>query len=285
MFDLYQLITDRVIASLEAGVAPWHRPWSVSGEGCYSYTTGKPYSVLNTLLLEGKSGDYLTYNAAVKAGGHVRKGEKSHVVVFWKMLENVDKDTGEVKLIPFLRSFNVFHIDQCEGLTPKHVVTCEHYDTKPDAHADSVIDGYIKRSGVKLEVSRSNDAYYSPSHDRICVPELSQYAQTEEYYSTLFHEAVHSTGHISRLNRLTDPGSMFSSSYSKEELVAELGSAFIMNSIGLETPDTFANSAAYLKGWLKVLKSDKRFIISAAGHAEKAVAMILGKDGTDNGEE
>lgn len=121
--DIYQAVTDRIIAQLEQGVIPWHKPWIASGKECaISRSTGKPYSLLNQLIL-GKPGEYLTYAQCEKEGGHIRKGEKASFVVFWKWIEQEDeKNPGETKKIPFLRHFSVFHIDQCDGLQPKHEI-------------------------------------------------------------------------------------------------------------------------------------------------------------------
>ena len=141
---------------------------------------------------------------------------------------------------------------------------------------------YISHSGVKLKRIHSNRAYYSPAMDTIVVPELSQFSDLAEFYSSAFHEGDHSTGHPSRLNRITDTAQFGSESYSKEELIAELGASYLVNAAGLETSSSLRNSASYIKGWLSALQDDKRFIVSAAGQAEKAVQMILGnKEKTD----
>ena len=116
--DIYSEVTSRIISEMEKGIIPWEKPWVASG-GCVSHATGKPYSLLNQMLL-GKAGEYVTFNQCQQEGGKVRKGEKAHMVVFWKWIEQEDEETGENKEIPFLRYFNVFHIDQCEGLTAKY---------------------------------------------------------------------------------------------------------------------------------------------------------------------
>ena len=277
MFDVYKEITDRFIAALEAGTVPWHKPWFGGNAACISYSTGKPYSFLNQILLGGRSGEYITFKQAVQAGGYVKKGEKAHMVVFWKPYEEVDQDTGEVTKRFFLRYYNVFHLDQCEGIRPRWAVSVQQpvSTLKPDDAAEAVIQDYVDRSHVKLTICRSDKAYYSPLMDEIVVPELSQYNELSEYYSTIFHEMTHSTGSPSRLNRIKDVAAFGSESYSKEELVAELGSAFLVHHVGLETPISFNNNAAYLQGWLNVLRDDRRLIVTAAGAAEKAVALIL----------
>lgn len=283
-FDIFSAVTDRIILALEAGTVPWKQPWIGGSAGCISYSTGKPYSLLNHLLLGGKSGEYITYKQCVQAGGHVRRGEKSHMVVFWKPFETVDEDTGEITQHFYLRYYNVFHIDQCEGINPRWAVSVmpQLPTLKPDAAADAIVKDYVARSGVKLTITQSNEAYYSPSTDEVVVPELSQYRYVAEYYSTLFHELTHSTGHKSRLDRIADVAAFGSEAYSKEELVAELGASFLVNHTGLESPESFGNNAAYIAGWLSALKNDKRLIVAAAGAAEKAAQMILGKEDEDH---
>ena len=278
MLDIYSAITDRIIEALEQGTIPWHKPWVGGSSGCISYSTGKPYSLLNHILLGGKSGEYITFKQVALAGGHVRKGEKSKMVVFWKPYEKVDDETGETTQHFYLRYYNVFHLDQVEGISPRWAVSVYPVsDLQPDAAADAVIKDYVKRSGITLRIIQSDRAYYQPGTDTVVVPDLSQYKQQEEFYSTLFHELTHSTGHKSRLDRLTDIAAFGGHEYSKEELCAELGSAFLVNHCGLESEASFRNSAGYIQGWLKALKNDKRLIVSAAGAAEKAVNLILNR--------
>lgn len=279
MLDIYSTITNRILAALEAGTVPWHQPWAGGNAGCISYSTGKPYSLLNHLLLDGVSGEYITFLQATQAGGHVRKGEKGKTVVFWMPFETVDEKTGEIEQHFYLRYYTVFHLNQCEGIRPRWAVSVSPAVStlQPDQTAKSVIQDYVHRSGVRLTVKQSDSAYYRPSADEVVIPALRQYQQMEAYYSTAFHELTHSTGHASRLNRIADIAAYGSQAYSKEELVAELGSAFLVHHCGLETPDSFNSSAAYIAGWLKALQNDKRLIVSAAGAAEKAVALILNR--------
>ena len=148
-----------------------------------------------------------------------------------------------------------------------------------DQKAESIICDYLKTSGVKLEHMEGDRAFYRPSDDSITLPLLAQFKETAEYYSTAFHELIHSTGHSKRLNRIAGTAYFGSEAYSKEELVAEIGASALVNAAGLETAASFRNNAAYVQNWLTVLKSDKRFIVNAAGKAEKAVALILGSAG------
>ncbi len=285
MPDVYQIVTDRILDQLSWGNIPWHCPWKESTMGAISYATGKPYSLLNQILLGGMPGEYLTFNQAIAVGGNVRKGEKSKVIVFWKMLEEVDQDTGEVKTIPYLKYINVFNLDQCEHIAPRWAVTVmrdEGTELTPDEDADSVINNYVDRSHVKLEIVESNQAYYAPFDDTVVIPKLSQYTELAEYYSTAFHELAHSTGHKSRLNRITQNAAFSSEIYSKEELCAEIASSFLLSICGLETPSSIRNNTAYINNWYKALKEDKRLIVTAASMAEKAVHYIMGETEAEN---
>lgn len=270
--DIYAEITNRMIAEMEQGVIPWRKPWMAAGRAI-SHTTGKAYSLLNQMLL-GRPGEYLTFNQCQQEGGHIRKGEKSRIVVFWKWLEKKDEETEEVIQVPYLRYYNVFHIDQCEGITAKHAEMQAH-PANSDEAAEAIIAEYAQREGVAIEHRAGDSAFYQPATDRIVLPLLAQFAETAEYYGTAFHEMVHSTGHAKRLERLDTTANFGSEEYSKEELIAEIGSAALVHHAGLETPQSFTNSTAYVQNWQTVLKSDKRFIVSAAGKADKAVNYIL----------
>ena len=286
MMDLFQIITDRIVTELEQGVIPWQKPWS-GAQGAISHTTGKRYSLLNQMLLGCRSGEFITFKEAQREGGRIKRGEKASMIVFWKFLESVKHDdSGSVVIgtdgkpimenVPFLRYYNVFHIDQCEGIQPRFEEATPGEQLSSDEAAEQIVQDYVQRSGVKLTIQHSDRAFYRPITDSVTVPELVQFTSVSEYYSTLFHELAHSTGHASRLNRLSKEVSFGSESYSKEELIAELGAAFLVNHVGLETSSSFRNSAGYIQSWLKALKDDKRLIVSAAGKADKAVAMILG---------
>ena len=274
--DIYKEVTDRIIAQMENGIIPWQKPWVAAGS-CISHVTGKPYSLLNQIML-GKAGEYVTFKQCQQEGGKVKKGEKSSMVVFWKWIETEDDETYERKEVPFLRYYNVFHIDQCEGLTARYDEPLPR-TADPYEKAEAFIADYLLRSGVKLIHQSGDRAYYQPSFDRVVLPCMEQFKETAEYYSTAFHELTHSTGHESRLNRLERTAFFGTEAYSKEELVAEIGAAALVNHAGLETAHSFRNSSAYVQNWLSVLKNDKRFIVSTAGKAEKAVNLILGAAG------
>lgn len=277
--NVYEMVTERIIAELEKGIIPWEKPWTGVRNGAFNRITKRPYSLINQMLLLHR-GEYATFKQWSDLGGHVRKGEKSEIVVFWKILEQVEtnEETGEkeIKKIPLLRYYNVFHISQVDGveaLAPEQL----NNEVEPIEAGDKIITDYITREHLNFIECKSNQAYYSPVADTVKVPLKEQYSIINEYYSTTFHELTHSTGHKNRLNRLqTGAIAAFGSEeYSKEELVAEIGSATIMNMLGIETTKTFRNSAAYIQSWLKVLRSDNKFIVSASSKAEKAVKYIL----------
>lgn len=274
--SVYKMVTDRIIKELEKGEIPWRKPWTGVRTGAYSRSTGKPYSLLNQLLL-GKAGEYLSFKQVTDAGGKIKKGEKSSFVVFWKPLPVTEKnkDGKEVKkIVPFLKYYKVFHIDQCEGIEPKYK-EAQLKDFDPIEEAEKILAEYSLREHVPIINEKGNRAYYSPTLDEIHLPLKEQFMDSAEYYSTAFHESVHSTGHESRLNRITATAHFGNEEYSKEELCAELGSAILMNEVGIETPASFKNSTAYVQSWLNALKNDCRMIVTAAGKAEKAVKLIL----------
>lgn len=285
--NVYEIVTDRIIAELEKGIIPWERPWTGVRDGAYSRATGRPYSLLNQFLL-GKPGEWLTYKQAQEAGGQVRKGEKGSVVVFWKVDAKAEKDadTGELKTrqYPILRYYTVFHVDQCDGITAKYKEPVLA-PLDPIAEAEAVLKDYSTRCGVPIIHEKGNRAFYRPSTDEIHLPLREQFKQAAEYYSTAFHESVHSTGHKSRLARLDETAHFGSEVYSKEELVAEMGAACILHTLGIETDSSFRNSTAYIQNWLHVLKDDPRMVVLAAGRAEKAVKLILNvRDGAEETE-
>ena len=274
-FDVYSVVTDRIIRQLESGIIPWRKPWTGIQGGAYSGTTGKPYSLLNQMIL-GKPGAYFTFNEMAKRGGKIRKGEKASMIVFWKQvkLSETDPTTGELKekIVPMLRYYNVFHVDQIDGITIDTPAPVEH---EPITEAEAIINNYTAREGLTIQHQLGNEAFYSPLRDCIVLPLMEQFTDTAEYYSTTLHECVHSTGHKSRLNRLKTTAHFGNDDYSKEELVAEIGAAALVNYTGIETGKTLKNSAAYIQSWLRALKNDKRLIVGASAAAQKAVDYIL----------
>ena len=278
MANVYQAVTDKIIEQLENGVVPWHKPWNGLTNGAFNRVSKKQYSLLNQMLLK-HDGEYATFKQWNELGGKIKKGEKAEIVVFWKMIKVKDTDGygDEVeKTIPILKYFNVFHISQVEGVKP---IVTEEKVHEPIEEAERVISDYVSREGIELNEVVGNEAYYSPMTDRIVVPSKKQYEDINEYYSTAYHEMVHSTGNSKRLNRFDEETTIAPfgpEDYSKEELVAEIGASFLMSHVGIDTEETLGNSAAYINSWLNVLKGDNKFIVSAASRAEKATKYILG---------
>lgn len=275
--NIYETVTNRIIEQLEKGVVPWQKPWNGSRSGAFNRISKKSYSLLNQMLLKHE-GEYATFKQWSDLGGKIKKGEKAELIVFWKIcpIEETKEDgTKEVKQIPLLKYINVFHISQVEGVEP--LPTDARENIEPIEEAEKVLVDYWTREHITVEHIQGDKAFYSPSRDLIQLPLLEQFNNANEYYSTAFHESVHSTMLESRCNRREGNKlvSFGSDDYSKEELVAELGSASLMNIIGIETKGSFKNSSAYIQSWLKVLKNDVKFIISASSKAEKAVNYIL----------
>lgn len=278
--NVYELVTNRIIEQLENNIVPWEKPWGGTLDGAFNRVSKKPYSILNQMLLK-YGGEYASFKQWKDLGGHIRKGEKSEIVVFWKMYpikEKQDDGTEIIKTIPLLKYINVFHISQVDGVEPlKQKVT---HDIEPIDKAEKILNDYWNIENITIEHVKGDKAFYSPMFDKIQLPLFEQFKQSEEYYSTAFHESVHSTMKTSRCNRQEDRKgkvvSFGSEEYSKEELVAEVGSAQLMNIVGIETTKSFRNSTAYIQSWLKVLRNDNKFIVSASSKAEKAVNYILG---------
>lgn len=281
------MVTTRIIEQLEKGYIPWKKPWASCLDGTFNRISRKPYSLLNQLLLS-RGGEYATFKQWDQIGGKVKKGEKAEIVVFWKIKETSEKNENgeiEIKKIPILRYYNVFHISQVTNVLP--LPKTENFDTNPIEKAESVLHNYIEREHIILSDVPSDRAFYNPCNDSITLPKITQFECAEEYYAIAFHECGHSTLKASRCNRESENAAAFfgSESYSKEELIAEITSAAILHSMGLETKETFQNSAAYIQNWLQVLKNDKKFIILASGKAEKAAKYILDIDIKEDKEE
>ena len=233
-------------------------------------------------MLLQNCGEYATFKQWHDLGGYVRKGEKAEIVVFWKLYQRTEKNAeGEEKIvtIPILKYYQVFHISQIENVKPLEDKDLKDTDVKfdSDEEAERIISDYQTRENILIEFN-GNEAYYSPSKDLIRLPERFKFGKNgAEFYSTAFHEMVHSTGADKRLGRLKENGFAFfgNENYSKEELVAEIGAAGMLSLLNIETEKSFANSTAYIRSWLEVLKNDKRLIVSAASKAEKAIKYIL----------
>lgn len=282
-FNIYTMVTDRILAVMDNGVIPWQRPWT-GGSMCVKRRTGEPYSFVNQLLLSPdfdgtleslNSGEFASFAQIRDEGGKLRKGAKGLKVVFWKWYEIDDEDEeGGKKQVPVLRYSTVFNIKDTD-LEPKwskEFVPNAH----PDEDAERILTAYWGTEHINIDRDNNgSQAYYRPSTDTITLPKIERFRDTAEYYSTAFHESIHSTGHESRLGRIKKGASFGSEEYSKEELVAEIGASALVGMCGLETESSFRNNAAYIKGWRDAIAKDNKLIVSAAGKAEKAVNRIL----------
>lgn len=281
--SVYEIVTNRVLEAMEQGNLIWRKPWNGSDSMPYNASSGRRYSGGNMFFLSMMPYDnlgFVTFNQMKAAKATIKSGEeKKHTPVFyWKMLERID-DNGVKETIPMLRYFLVWNIEQLDNFDSKHIHSgTEKFEHDPIDMAEVIVNEYA--NGPTMLIKQSNRAFYQPATDTITVPEIGQYENPNEYYSTLFHEMAHSTGHESRLNRkeVTDPIKFGSHDYSLEEMVAELTSAFLCAEVGID--NTLDNSAAYIKGWHSKLKSDPKLFWMAASRAQKAANHIRGK--TDN---
>jgi antirestriction protein ArdC len=293
--DVYQTVTDRIIADLEKGELTWLKPWS-AGNASGRITrplrhNGLGYGGINVLMLWAaaieagySSACWMTFRQATELGAHVRRSEKGSMVVYAGTIsregdenDDGDKDKHEeegegAKRIPFLKTYSVFNVEQIDGLP-------DHYHVKPEpvidpveriAHADqffAATRAVIRHGG--------NRAYYSGASDHVQMPCFESFRSADAYCATLAHELTHWTKHESRLDRKFGVKKFGDEAYAREELVAELGTAFLCADLAL-TPEPGAEHAAYIQSWLKVLRQDKRALFSAAAHAQRAVEFLHG---------
>lgn len=284
--DIYQEVTDRIVSALEAGTVPWQKPWNTRTSGrLQNPISGTIYRGVNIWLLtltaweHGYTSPYwVTKKQIIEAGG-TWSGPGTQVT-FWRRIVVTEPDeTGKPvkKVIPILKHFWVWNLDQTEGVKlPKKIVEAQNtevvFEHTPIEEAEAVVAAYIE-NGPELRFG-GDRAFYNHGTDVITVPKSQDYASGDEFYSTTFHEMGHSTGHKSRLNRKY--GQTFGDhDYGREELVAEMTSAFLQAETGIES--AMNNSAAYLAGWVKTIKEDVRAVVVAAGAAQKAADLILGR--------
>ncbi len=282
--DIYGRVTARILADLEKGVRPWIKPWSV--EHAAGRITrplrhnGIPYRGVNVLLLWGESLEkgyaaplWMTYKQSQELGAQVRKGEHGSLVVFADRFTKTEtNDQGEAveHAIPFMKGYTVFNVEQIEGL-PEHLYA-QPVNPLPLSDRIERADVFVSATGAAIHHG-GNQAYYAPARDMIQLPPFEAFKDKESYYSTALHELTHWTRHDTRLARDFGRQRFGDEGYAREELVAELGSAFLCADLGI-TPDIRDDHAAYLGHWLKILQGDKRAIFSAAAHAQRAADFL-----------
>lgn len=280
----YQMITDRIVELLERGVVPWRKPWSHESADPRNLASGKSYRGINTFVLEATAAAvgyrapyWLTFRQALERGGNVRKGERATPVVFWKILRVSDgrkeeEATAEGRTIPLLKFFHVFNVEQCDGIAyPQPDATTERpFD--PIIECERIMAAIVPAPNI---VHREPRAFYSPASDLINMPRPETFVSAPEYFSTLFHECVHWCGVPSRLNRKTLGAKFGTTEYAREELIAEMGAAFLCGRAGI-SPATIDNAAAYIQSWLGRLRGDPKLVVLAAASAQRAADFILG---------
>ncbi len=287
--DIYAEVTNTIIAELEKGTAPWVRPWTVADPGLpRNGATGRHYNGLNVLLLWTAaarngygSGDWFTYRQAQSLGGHVRKGERASLVTYWKMLQKseTDPETGERvhKTIPLLRHFSVFNRDQCDGLPPAEA---QPTATLSEEERHQRAEAFMAATGADIRHGGGR-AFYSLLTDRIQLPPFETFRDGGSYYGTACHELTHWTGHASRCDRQF--GRRFGDdAYAAEELVAELGAAFLCAELGI---DGQLQHPEYIGNWLRVLRGDKRAIFTASSKARQAAEFLKRAAGWEEAED
>jgi antirestriction protein ArdC len=269
----YERITERIVTLLEQGTVPWHKPWKVNTGLPRNLVSKKPYRGINVFLLLAMSYEsphWLTFRQAIQLGGNVKKGEKSCPVVFWKQMKTEGEESGEPRKAPLLRLYHVFNAAQCEGLkgAPEEIPMPV---TKPVEIVAKMPQPPVVKHGMA-------QAFYSPTDDCVGMPARERFESEAHYFATLFHELIHASGSEKRLNRasLTGRNGYGSNPYCKEELIAELGSAFLCGYADIVNR-TIDNSAAYLEGWLKQFQNDRTLIVYAAAQAQKAADFVLGR--------
>lgn len=276
MRDVYTLVTDHIITHLEKGVIPWRKPWTETGIP-QNLISKRPYRGINILLLNALGYEqnlFLTWKQIKTIGASVNKGEKGNFVVFQKMTETTVEKDGKpvVEKKYILRYYKVFNVHQCKDIP-------EAFMPKEQEVLDTLLECQAVLANMQNPptiVHKKHEAFYHPAEDYINMPKMKSFERQEAYYGTLFHELMHSTGHQSRVGRkeVFERIKFGSEAYSLEELVAEMGACYLKSYTGIPIA-LLENNAAYIKGWLEVLKNDTRFIVRAASRAQQGVEYIL----------
>lgn len=286
--SIYQEVTDRVLNELNSGVVPWAKPWR--GGVAVSHTTGGAYTFLNQMLISFSGlpvvpGEYLTFNQVKKEGGSVRKGEKSALIVFYCtdfQTKEKDDEGNEITLTheyerPVLKGYHVFEVSQCEGIKRRHTAepSADGGVILPTSErADAAVSAYLDGAGIPLLQKSCDRAAYRHADDTIIMPSREQFDSMARYYSTMFHEMTHSTGVEKRLKRDMS-GRFGSKKYAREELVAEMGAAYLSAILGTADDESLKASASYIDNWSKALKEDNVLVVYAASRAQRAAEYIM----------
>jgi antirestriction protein ArdC len=276
--SLYEEVTNSIIEQLEQGAIPWVKPWTADSSADKNIVSQKPYQGINRLIL-GMTGMVKRYDVPVWAsfkqwqslGANVRKGEKGTRIVFYSPVSKENKQTGETESYAVLKAYSVFNACQVEGLT----ITTEKPAEKPFT-ANQLAEERIVKTGAALSHG-SDAAFYMPSQDRIQMPHKSAFNTEANYYATAFHELTHWTGHKDRLDRNLEKGRYGNPAYAFEELVAEMGAAFLCQDYGIQGE---LRHAGYIQSWLKALRDDSKAVFKAAAYAQKAADFINMLDAT-----
>lgn len=278
-FDVYEIVTNQIIALLEQGSIPWRKPWADAGMPM-NVVSKRPYRGINVWLLASLNYDqnlFITWDQLKKINGSVKQGEHGHVVIFWKTQEKnanlKDEEENKEKRKSILRYYKVFNVAQCTGIPEDLIPAVEHRESDIIVECESVIRDMPNAPAIRY---KQRKAFYAVQEDYINMPKVKLFDSDETYYATLFHELVHSTGHEKRLSRktITDMHEVGGPEYSLEELIAELGACYLCHHTGILNAD-IKNHVAYIDSWLKQLKNDKRMVVFAASYAQKAVDYIL----------
>ena len=280
--ELYAKVSENLISLMEVGVAPWSRPWLIRADddpnAVRNGVSNRPYTGFNALYLEGLSyvngwsdPRFYTYKNALEVGGQVRTGEKSTMVVFNKRVVKKDADAENDRAFWLMRYYSVFNASQIDGLVP-WVPGSDGYSFDDEYYeaAGEVASAWLDGEGIVLSHGGSS-AHYVPSRDCISMPEKQDFFCVKDYYHTLFHEIIHSTGHSSRINRIKSDG-FGSESYAKEELIAEFGSAFLSANTGVPLDDS--QSAAYLRTWAARCREEPSLLVTSVNAAQYASRMV-----------
>lgn len=285
--DIYSRITDQIIGHLEKGVKPWTQPWNAAhAAGPVTRPlrfNGETYSGINILSLWASAMErsfaapiWMTFRQALALGGCVRKGEKGSPVVYANTIQRTELDEKSGQdidvTIPFMKGYTVFNVDQIDGL-PAHYYAVAADRLNPEEHI-ALADAFFAELNAQI-AHGGNSAFYRPATDQIQMPSFESFRDAQSYYATLAHESIHWTRHPSRLDRSFDQKAFGDTGYAKEELVAELGAAFVCADLGLNLEDR-EDHAAYIGSWLQVLRDDKRAIFAAAAHAQRAADFLHG---------